>query len=103
MFCSTGNDDIAPRQVDWIFKGDLKFLSTYVAGCTSLDITLIYNRNGIGMQIIQLLLLYTERKPWNLDVKQTSINNEYLGITNDILRPSNAVEKNLDTTKPGRW
>ena len=25
---------------------------TYVAGCTSLDITLIYNRNGIGMQII---------------------------------------------------
>lgn len=66
-------------------RGDLKFLSTYVAGCTSLDITLIYNRNGIGMQIIQLLLLYTERKPWNLDVKQTSINNEFLGITNDIL------------------
>lgn len=55
------------------------------------------------MQIIQLLLLYTERKPWNLDVKQTSITNEFLGITNDILRPSNAVEKNLDTTKPGRW
>lgn len=55
------------------------------------------------MQIIQLLLVYTERKPWNLDVKQTSINNEFLGITNDILRPSNAVEKNLDTTKPGRW